>query len=778
MSFLLLLTVILVAVIVLSKPKRPSGVNDDDAYARGYWDGYRAFGEKVQTQLDASSVDRERLQQYVDEGVTGVPAFETSALSADNETTAPTVTSPTQASASAETTTRNLNVLLYMASFLLVAAGVALVSSALSASAKLLGVWALVAVFYGGGLWLHTYMERLRPAALAFIGTGLALIPFGGMALEWFGGVPADVAWLLTSLIGIGMTAYVALRLYALIVSYLTLGFMLSFATSMVATASATTVWYFVVLIGVSLGASLVSFLKPAWLPGIFAEPVERTGQIVTPVALGAGLLLGEQLSLREHQVIVAAATAHYLVAWLQTKHIGYEHAVRVLVHGLLLLVVWELTDGQPVPFGLAFLALTTLQMLYSLLRVREYVAAAVRTLAWPVGIMAAQFVGMSWWVGAEHAELLVAVSFMIIGLTSIAAGYVWRHVGLLVPSLLASLVLPALFGRSIALPPLDWVWLAAFSLALAVGLLYFYWRYGRRYGVAMRQFIAAAANSHLVLAGICAVVAGRVPGGVLLLALAVAWWLASYVYRLPQLVGLSWVAYLTGLMLLWNLFYTGTAALWVGVWLLAAATMYGLSWLLTRDRRRRDVTVGVTWVSLFFAIMIGAVDTDLARLSAGILLAGAATVALEGAWRRKVDLIEAGGYLGVAGLQWLTAQQWPGLDTLVYVHWWALAIAAAALWRHQYLPRLTIAMGLLTFFGAVFALGEGGGYSLLFMAEHVALLVIGVVLARSWAIWWGVIAASLAVLYALRDVAWLAFGFLGLLLIGFVIWRLQHAAK
>lgn len=39
----------------------------------------------------------------------------------------------------------------------------------------------VASLFYGVGLGLHAVVERLRPAAVTFVGTGLALLPFVGL---------------------------------------------------------------------------------------------------------------------------------------------------------------------------------------------------------------------------------------------------------------------------------------------------------------------------------------------------------------------------------------------------------------------------------------------------------------------------------------------------------------------------------------------------------------------------------------------------------------------
>lgn len=72
----------------------------------------------------------------------------------------------------------------------------------------------------------------------------------------------------------------------------------------------------------------------------------------------------------------------------------------------------------------------------------------------------------------------------------------------------------------------------------------------------------------------------------------------------------------------------------------------------------------------------------------------------------------------------------------------------------------------------------EGGWYQLLFLIEHLALLVAGALLSVRWILWWGLTGASLAVIYFLKDYTYLRLGFLGLLLIGIVIWRLAKGAN
>ena len=116
-------------------------------------------------------------------------------------------------------------------------------------------------------------------------------------------------------------------------------------------------------------------------------------------------------------------------------------------------------------------------------------------------------------------------------------------------------------------------------------------------------------------------------------------------------------------------------------------------------------------------------------------------------------------------------------VSLVVYAHWWALTIFAMGKWRHAGEGRTQIALGFVTASSGIYALAEGGVYQLLFLVEQLVLLIFGATRNRQWAIWWGLIGAVLAVLWFLKDILFVAFGFLGLVVIGIVIWRLNASA-
>jgi hypothetical protein len=786
-TFLFLVIVILMIVLIV---KLSGGKKTDDGYARGYWDGYRALGEKVSEQLARKSVDHAELQKAVNVGIYGEEEPATEQQSDVNEPVA-VVTAVEQATPEDalalkhKESLRNSNMLLYMASFLLVAAGATFIGAAMPDNVKLIGIGLLTAAFYGVGLTLYRRVFNLRPAAVAFTGTGLALLPFFGIALYQYGGVDVNVAWLTTSLIGLVCYLVAAVLLQNQIVSYLTMAFLISLVSSAVATAALPIVWYFVFVIGISLIASLVAFIKPTWLPKVFSEPVERTGQVVTPLALIASLFVDNKLSLQGYEIVFATGTAHYLVAWLQSRQAWQENFVRGLGHIVLLITAWDLADDSMMHFGVYFLALATLQLALSFLSQLWSERRRTSNAVWAAVAIGLQFVAPLFWVTNSIAADLNLIAFGLIGISGVAVYYVFRNVLFLVPTLIASVALPFIFGRSIADPQISWEWLGVLFVIFATVILYSYKLLAKRHTAQVGYFLIVSFVLYiLVVLGLGATIAitGTTLAEMLIVGLvALLVFTSSWIYRQPWVIALAAVIGVFAISSYWTLI--GGDQKW---WLLAVAWIAGAiyyfgSWvfLLAEDNKRHQVMLISGLSVLGLGVFVGNAYADHAlAIGAGwTIVAIGAILALEGDRRKYYNLVEIGVYVATFGLQYITFIDHPDTSLWVYGHWWAIIIAVAGFMRHQTYPRLMIALGFVTASSGIDALGKSGGYSLFFLIEHIVVLVAGVVRSRSWAIWWGIIASSLAVLYFIRDIAYLAFGFLGLLLVGFVIWRLTRPA-
>lgn len=220
MSFFWFVLALVFFVLWLTK-KSSGGLGD--SYRQGYWDGYRALGSSVRNEIDRATVDHEKIRRLVAIGEGDQPAVQPQQKSAIEpvvaaETTASTGSyvqeqrpflapyntpsaqpappvqekwqpDPTAVAAEKERASlKNLNTVLYMASFLLVAAAAAFVATSMPAEVRLASLIIVTIMFYGVGLVLHGKVERLRPAAVAFVGTGLAILPFVGVALTTLGG--------------------------------------------------------------------------------------------------------------------------------------------------------------------------------------------------------------------------------------------------------------------------------------------------------------------------------------------------------------------------------------------------------------------------------------------------------------------------------------------------------------------------------------------------------------------------------------------------------------
>ena len=210
---------------------------------------------------------------------------------------------------------QNINVTLYVASLLLVAAGALFVGTSLPAVLRFAGVCLITVLFYGAGFALHAKAPRLRPAAVAFAGTGLALVPVAGLAMYNFAVQDGPLAWLLTSVVGTLAYVAAALRLESRVLVYLSLTFVVSTAWSGVAVLGASLIWYFGAMIGFAAAMTLVTLMKPRWLPPVFLRPVMLLDPFVVPAVAVAATVLPLRLDRGEFALIMALCGAYFALA-------------------------------------------------------------------------------------------------------------------------------------------------------------------------------------------------------------------------------------------------------------------------------------------------------------------------------------------------------------------------------------------------------------------------------------------------------------------------------
>lgn len=162
---------------------------------------------------------------------------------------------------------------------------------------------------------------------------------------------------------------------------------------------------------------------------------------------------------------------------------------------------------------------------------------------------------------------------------------------------------------------------------------------------------------------------------------------------------------------------------------------------------------------------------------------------------RHRLGCQEGASYLGAIALMLVIAGF---IDTRFVVLWhvpvivaltWALVLARREGKQQVQFPvtgdmfnlfdlRILLAWLVLTVAGLAAATTGPGWLTVLFLADHVALLVLGALTSRQWALWWGLIGCAAAVFWGLRNLVWLALVLLALMLIGIVVWMLLRPKK
>lgn len=345
----------------------------NEIYREGFRAGHAAaLQDLAGNGADISTVRRsptsiEGPAQVGDPGTTGRPGPEMPASAA----AVPERTPEEAAAEKAARDLRNINIALYSASLLLVAAAGLFTFAAVPGIARASTICVAVAIFYVGGLVLHLRLPRLRPAAVAFTGTGLALVPAAGLLVGVLTG-QGTTAWFGTAVIGTAAYLLAAVRLDSRVVAYLALPFFLSIALSSVSLLGGALIWYFTCSIGVAGALAVLVRLKIPLLPPLLAQVVVDTHRLLTPLALAASLVLGSLLAGVDRAVLWVVATVYYagLLALLTTHRVQYSYFLRFV--GTVAVMLVALAAGVPLSWSFLVLTAALALQLVVLLALRE----------------------------------------------------------------------------------------------------------------------------------------------------------------------------------------------------------------------------------------------------------------------------------------------------------------------------------------------------------------------------------------------------------------------
>ncbi|GAA1871131.1 hypothetical protein GCM10009715_17530 [Paeniglutamicibacter psychrophenolicus] len=228
---------------------------------------------------------------------------------------------------------RNINITLYVAALLMVAAASLFIALALPAAAKVVGLGLVAAGFYGVGLLMHARSVRLRPAAAAFTATGLALIPMTGLAHFLLLSTTPGASWFVTSVVGTVAFAYAAGKLQSRIVAGLGTTFLVSTAYSGGAVLNRGLIYYFLFSMLLATAITLVGARKPRWVGNIYVQSFALAHRYLVPATVLAALLSFAVLQARDYGWIFAAAALYYAVALIAapaTERFAHLAAARI----------------------------------------------------------------------------------------------------------------------------------------------------------------------------------------------------------------------------------------------------------------------------------------------------------------------------------------------------------------------------------------------------------------------------------------------------------------
>ncbi|MFC7401092.1 hypothetical protein [Citricoccus sp. GCM10030269] len=606
---------------------------------------------------------------------------------------APTRPAPTPeelAAAKERRDRRNVNITLYTACLLLVAAASLFIGASLPVTARVTGLAAVVGLFYGGGLVVHAVSATLRPAATAFTGTGLALVPVAGIALDALVVHNPVLSWLITSILGTAMMIVAAVRLDSTVVAYLTVPFLLSTVMASGAAIQQGMVWALIFSI---LLAILMAWLtvdgspRNGWLTPAYRTAIARTHQWIVPGMVLSALVLGVWLEPLQMFMVLLAACAYYATVAVigpRRHRLATTYAVR---GGLLLaLVPWGAMLEWSVVLTLTtmvvYLCLQIPLVWWQEVRWRETSEARLDTGYLPRGSGAIADHGVSWFlalgltamaqadlaVPADPVELApgIGVAALVLALTTSIASVTFVH-----SDRLSRLGAPATanlvwqFTTPVALLPVlmrgEWsleLVLVATIVVQAVILIVL-----RRAGRARRLDTRIAPHLMAVAAVTLVYVVGeRYLAGPELLWPAV----------LAALAALVW-ATVTALRVR---ALTRDAVLPVTVWALASLVATALLWSPAANEWPVSAAGYLAWYLAWYLLMLITAAVSLRWLASGTTSTSSPPPHEHPLELRVTVLIMACVVLAVAVLQWWSQAPWHLVAALVVLTGWLLAAA------------------------------------------------------------------------------------------------------
>lgn len=761
------------------------------AYDYGYWEGRRSLRREVIELIEGKdSVESRQIQAVIDanqwypEG-SGQVDQSTQVRSGLAHSAAPVAQQ--QAVAPPQPVDYSAG-LLYLGAFLFItAASLFVLLSGVGGGVKTLVVIAVSLLFYAAGLFLTQKSQRLAGVGSAFAAIGLMLAPLAGVAVYgyWLSQTHGGLTWLVTSIACLALYTHALFTLRKDYVGYLCIAMLISLVES--ATFQIGLGMYYLawglILVGI-ISIALQQLLRRSSgeeLPSKqLALPLILTSTVIVPVALFWSLVL-----ILNHGVgqfifsLFFVGTYYAMYGYLQRAGVARQAYWIIAQCTALLggaLFVYHVTQAHAA-LSVYLAACAVVYFVGSLDRQLKQIYPRHHMGVFALSTLLTLVATVSVAVWAQWLLLALLVSLAAFW----AQWRVHRQVDSAILAVVALLITPAVFGWYVLSPVLGAGWMAALYTVLAYCLMAVAY-YVRRLTTGLQPVLVTGYVSSIAFAFGVACFAGYSTAALVLVCAGLLAYGAARSHRLPELsyIGHAFL-YIALAIASFNYQDIQIAVLLCG-WLLLSAAVYALSFVSLQDRWVLAARVSSA-AGLLLTAYLSLVEADYWYLSPLSLVLLAFICGYESHRRGLYWLRELAAALVLVAVQ-IVFYQLDLRELLVYSHMWALLFLTLAVARYAReegkasqdyiwasLSAATIPFALLLLGG-----GVGVNYGWLFIAQHICIVMAGVLLRRSNVLWWGLIATILAVLYELRDLQFIALGVLSVFVLGVAIWSaLRH---
>lgn len=752
------------------------------SYRQGYWDGVRASEEGVST---TGSVDTPSSPQQ---------------LSAYSPISSAITIGQPPAPESFDTPRKDshltVNVALYVASLLLIG-GVSLFVNAYTPGPVTTFFFVLItaAAYYGFGFLLYRSTPILKPVSIAFVGTALAIMPYVGYLLNQSFVHNPNISWLITSLVCLVVYLHAAIRLHSELIGYFIIVLIVSTADSLAGVFGADILWFIVLVMASGAIITLVAAARPPWLPDVLKQPFIATQHLLVPLAVVWSLFLYDQLDAAQYAIVFATATLYYGAAALQAEHGSTRRtwlwaATRATITVAVSLFVYDKTDSSAM-FGVSLAVIGALQVALSAYSLPQRDKLINQHELWLWGGFSLIVIAAYFSNSDPHWAAQIAME--LAGLTVIAAivAMYLKRSELFAFSVYGLILLPLIgghFAGPLALP--DWVTCVIYSVLLIVAV------------ITRMRFIVATEQNNMALVYVAQVGFSLMVIGTAMLASTSTnhWWFvfAWAIVAIAAYFG-AWIEKDYRVAIAANMLSVvalGIFADAIGlhdmqiVYFMAALSLVGfygayivLEYKNVGVRIQQTMAWSAIFISTFLSIMgLFSSDDSLVSSFVLLLLVAGSVLIYDDYEKRTLRFTDIGLVVASLGLLRFLGIVAPNISGLFYSHWWMILAFVLAYLRLKYsrtardkdLSLLYQVTGLLvmTLYGFVYTKGyaAGGSSSIVFLVEHVGVVIYGLIRNNRLFTIWGAVGVTLAILALMPGYSFILLPLLGLGMIAAVI--------